>query len=220
MKIEGGKGFLGSTGCREDGKHWFLWLRLQEPSREAAAAYWSHWTLKMLHQPLVCSKMHFPRRCFMSKGGRTQMPVWIMIWNRDRLLICYFMKGWLHWQDKWDWVPLAAEMRAECCVMDGLDRKYTKDTLRSGEFNVPKTKNQVYSCGHTHTYKHTHRHTVPIFKGQSVWLAHWTNGYSQMHACMHLETYSYSLFICLRMIVFHNNIPFIICFPLVYSNRM
>lgn len=98
-------------------------------------------------------KMHFPRRSFMSKGGRTQTPIWITMWNRERLLIRYFMKGWLHRRDKWDWVPLAADKRRVALWMDWTENAVKKKRLVWGTQYSDRQKSGPFMQIHTHTHK-------------------------------------------------------------------
>ena len=143
----------------EDGKHWFLWLRLQELSREAAAAYWSHSTLKMLHQPQIRGKTHSPSPLFYVRGGRTQMPVWIMIWNR------LFTDLLLYEGD--DYIAETSEIECRWQLKRGLSvllrrdwtEKYSKEERRGLE-NPTCWKTKIRPIhADTHTHMHTHKHT-------------------------------------------------------------
>lgn len=95
-------------------------------------------------------KMHFPCRRFMSKGGRTQTPIWITMWNRERLLIRYFMKGWLHRRDKWDWVPLAADKRRVVLWMGWTENAVKKKRLVWGTQYSDRQKSGPFMQIHTH----------------------------------------------------------------------
>lgn len=146
VKTDRGKGFLGSQGaCWEDGKHWFFFL-----AEVTGALQGGSWRILKPH----AVKMHFPHRRFMSKGGRTQTPIWITMWNRERLLIRYFMKGWLHRRDKWDWVPLAADKRRVALWTDRTENAVKKKRLVWGNTIFWRAKIRPI---HADTHKHKMR---------------------------------------------------------------
>lgn len=123
--------------------------------------------------------MHFPRCRFMSKGGRTQTPIWITMWNRERLLIRYFMKGWLHRRDKWDWVPLAADKRRVALWMDWTENAVKKKPLGLGNTIFWQAKIRPIHAD-THTQTRTQFWRVKA----SVWKARWgKKKSSQTQAC-------------------------------------
>lgn len=201
-------------GWREDGKHWFLWLRLHEPSREAAAAYWSHLTLKMLHQRLMRSKMHFPRRCFMSKEGGHKCL--FELWSGIETVYWFATL----WRD--DYIAKTSEIEHRWQPKRGLSvllwMEWTENTVKK-HYGLEDPMFWKPKIRPIHAHTNTH---IPNFQGSELVYGKHTEQIDIlrcMPACTYKCIHTHCLFVYAWLFsttIFHSSFVS----PLVYSNRL
>lgn len=206
-RLTEGKGSLAVRGLAHrmgNIDFFFFWPRLREPCREAAGAYWSRTRWKCISLAAVlCPKEGGHKRLFELRCGIESVYWFATLWRDDSL----------RWdrRDKWDWVPLAADKRRVALWMDWTENAVKK----KGNTILWQAKIRPI-----HADTHTNAHPIPKGQGECMKSTLGEKKKILSDAGMHLEIHPNSRLVCPRMIVSNYNIPFIICFPLVYSNRL